>query len=316
LAESNKGHLSKETKEKLSISSRKMWEDPDFKQKMSKKIKEACSTDEVRNKRSAIAKALWNDPDYRERQMKIILERTSDPEYKKKCSNTHKERCSNPEVRKKMSDSAKKSSARPEIKEIQSINMKKRWTDPEYKEQMSGVNAPNYGRQISDDQKLKISQANTGKQRSPEMIERMKIINKGKWAGEKNPHYGKPPAHGKGEWFVLPNGSKIWLRSSYEVRVVVALLESDVKFEYEPRNFSLNNGTTYTPDFYLPEYDIWWEVKGYWRDDAKEKIGKFFEKYPEENLRILYEQDLIELEERLKNEDVDFINIGKSKEEF
>jgi hypothetical protein len=52
----------------------------------------------------------------------------------------------------------------------------------------------------------------------------------------------------------------------------------------------------YTPDFYLPEFDMYLEVKGFWWGRDKEKMQNIYDQYP--NLRIvviecdLYEQIL------------------------
>lgn len=40
-----------------------------------------------------------------------------------------------------------------------------------------------------------------------------------------------------------------------------ALDDNDIVWQYEPKRFKLS-WCSYTPDFYLPEFDIWVEVKG------------------------------------------------------
>jgi hypothetical protein len=52
--------------------------------------------------------------------------------------------------------------------------------------------------------------------------------------------------------------------------------------------------TTYTPDFFLPQFEKFIEIKGYMCKEAQEKINKFLEQYPW-NLEILYKKDLINL---------------------
>jgi len=39
--------------------------------------------------------------------------------------------------------------------------------------------------------------------------------------------------------------------------------------------------TTYTPDFWVKDLNLYVEVKGYWRDDAKAKFNAFQKQYPE-----------------------------------
>ncbi len=135
-----------------------------------------------------------------------------------------------------------------------------------------------------------------GKHFSPETIEKMRLSAKDKHAGKNNPMYGKT-THSRGEWYTLPNGNKIWLRSSFEMRVAKILTERNIRWEYEPIAFPLENiEKTYRPDFYLPDYDLWLEVKGWMRPSAQEKIDAFFIQYPDKNLTVLFEKDIIELE--------------------
>lgn len=136
-------------------------------------------------------------------------------------------------------------------------------------------------------------------------------------SGKKNPMYGKPPSpkssHGKSSYFYHPDGRQIWLRSSYDLRVARALTDLDVTWYYEVDRFQLSNKETYTPDFYLPMYDVWWEVKGYWREEAKQKMLKVFKIYPEIKLRILYNDNIKELEfYAQRGEQMDYNEIGIS----
>lgn len=87
--------------------------------------------------------------------------------------------------------------------------------------------------------------------------------------------FGKPAPHGKGSYY-----KNIWMRSSWEIIYAKYLTKNHIKWQYEPKAFDLGN-TTYTPDFYLPEKDIYVEIKGYWRDDAKSKFRLFKDMYKE-----------------------------------
>jgi hypothetical protein len=70
------------------------------------------------------------------------------------------------------------------------------------------------------------------------------------------------------------------MRSSYEVRTAKALDALEIKWEYEPRRFWF--GTfTYTPDFFLPDDGVYWEVKGWFHHHGKAKVEAFRAKYPE-----------------------------------
>jgi hypothetical protein len=197
-----------------------------------------------------------------------------------------------------------------------------------------------YGKSLLDSTKAKISKTLRdkkmvspfrGKKHTPEAKEKIRIAAIKRWknpdfrakhvgenshmhlkTGSLNPMYGKPATHSVGNWFVLPNGQEIWLRSSYEERVVTALLKINVIWEYEPITFPLDDiARTYCPDFYFPEYNMWWEVKGYMREDAREKINCFSVQYPDKTLKLVYKEDIIELEESIENrENVDITACG------
>jgi hypothetical protein len=66
-----------------------------------------------------------------------------------------------------------------------------------------------------------------------------------------------------------------WYRSQPEIDVQRRLDELSVRSQYEPRNFRLSDDLIYRPDFYLPEYDVWIEVKGWMDDEAEQKIVRF-----------------------------------------
>lgn len=90
---------------------------------------------------------------------------------------------------------------------------------------------------------------------------------------------------------------KKWFKSSWEANFAKWCDGSGIKWEYEPKAFEvkLNKITHYTPDFYLPEFDCYIEIKGRWMNDAKEKINTFFIKYPNINLQIFEQKKLKEL---------------------
>ena len=60
------------------------------------------------------------------------------------------------------------------------------------------------------------------------------------------------------------NGYKF--RSRLEARWAVFFDVGKIRYEYEPEGFVLPDGTHYLPDFYLPDYDTYVEVK---RDTAE-----------------------------------------------
>ena len=107
--------------------------------------------------------------------------------------------------------------------------------------------------------------------------------------GRNNPHFGKPASHSK--WIRY---NSILMRSSWEVAFAKWCDKQSIKWQYEPKTFILDE-TTYTPDFYLSEFNLWIEVKGFWRDNAKEKFELFKQKYCGERIKILDKQELKKL---------------------
>ncbi len=51
-------------------------------------------------------------------------------------------------------------------------------------------------------------------------------------------------------------------RSRLEARWAVFLDALNVQYQYEPEGFRFEDGTRYLPDFYLPNKNLWIEVKG------------------------------------------------------
>lgn len=87
------------------------------------------------------------------------------------------------------------------------------------------------------------------------------------------------------------DGSIVSMDSSWEVACAQRLDELGVKWtrdtslklQYRTEKLRLRN---YIPDFYLPEYDIYLEVKGYWTEAAKWKMKDIMVRYPNK-IRLL-----------------------------
>lgn len=67
-------------------------------------------------------------------------------------------------------------------------------------------------------------------------------------------------------------GADLWNKS--ELKVATWLQENGYKWEHESQQcrFLLPNGRTYIIDFYLPELNIYIEVKGWWKSYSKYKV--------------------------------------------
>ena len=46
------------------------------------------------------------------------------------------------------------------------------------------------------------------------------------------------------------------------------------------RYTAIVDGKAYLPDFYVPSLGVYVEVKGWWRDDARQKFDAFMKLYP------------------------------------
>lgn len=66
-------------------------------------------------------------------------------------------------------------------------------------------------------------------------------------------------------------------RSRLEARWAVFFDKLGIKYQYEPEGFELTNGVRYLPDFYLPESDSFFEVKGIMTDKDMGKINALIE---------------------------------------
>jgi len=86
----------------------------------------------------------------------------------------------------------------------------------------------------------------------------------------------------------------IAMRSSYEIKFAYFLDLSGIKWLYESKAFDLKH-STYIPDFYIPEWDCYIEIKGWWRKDAKEKFRLFKKQYLKTNIVIINKNKLEKL---------------------
>lgn len=73
-----------------------------------------------------------------------------------------------------------------------------------------------------------------------------------------------------------------YYRSTFEANFCRILKYLRIKYEYESDKciFELSNGKHYLCDFYLPDDNLYIELKGYMYEDAKEKIEMFKKEYP------------------------------------
>ena len=95
------------------------------------------------------------------------------------------------------------------------------------------------------------------------------------------------------------DGSIVSMDSTWEVMMAARLdvlgvawkRDKSLKLEYKTRGGRKKN---YIPDFYLVDYDVYIEVKGYWTDAARHKMKDVQERNP---VRILLLESLSEISE-------------------
>lgn len=85
-------------------------------------------------------------------------------------------------------------------------------------------------------------------------------------------------------------------RSTWEVELAELLTSLGITYEYEPQRFYYrDHKESYLPDYYLPEYDTFIEVKGY-MDKRSLKRCNLFRKYQGATYGfLLYEKEEREL---------------------
>lgn len=134
---------------------------------------------------------------------------------------------------------------------------------------------PRKGYKQTKEHRQKIREARLGTHRTEKTKEKMGLNHKGgpkvghevsEETREKNrkAHLGAPHPHKGGAKKSFYNNT--WFRSGWEAKYAEYLDKWSIKWEYEPHRFLLEiegKKTFYTPDFYLPEMNLYHEVKGW-----------------------------------------------------
>ena len=95
----------------------------------------------------------------------------------------------------------------------------------------------------------------------------------------------KPGLWSKSSEYIKTDGSVVTMDSTWEVAMATRLdalgiiwqRDPNMKLEYRTRGGRKKN---YIPDFYLPDYDMYIEVKGYWTDAARHKMRDIVDRNP------------------------------------
>jgi hypothetical protein len=86
-------------------------------------------------------------------------------------------------------------------------------------------------------------------------------------------------------------GLKHGFRSGLEEQIATKLRTLSVEYEYEKRKLNYvkpQKAHTYTPDFYLPNKNIYIETKGYFTTADRQKMKLIKEQHPELDIRFVF----------------------------
>lgn len=89
--------------------------------------------------------------------------------------------------------------------------------------------------------------------------------------------------------------NSIYFYSRWEANIARLLNLFHIKWIHQPQTFNLQT-QKYTPDFYLPEYDLYLEVKNFLGSYSKERDEKFRRIYSDIHLVLLLKEEYLEPE--------------------
>lgn len=159
---------------------------------------------------------------------------------------------------------------------------------------MLGKPGPNKGRKFSSEVRQKMSLAAKGRVFSDEHRRNLSKASKG------HPPYGRPEKS-KMFYYTAKDGCIYHLASSYENEVARYLDSINELWKYTGRatshSMKLSNGCRYYPDFYLANYDIHIDPKGWDRDPRKREMVE--SEYPGQVVFLIGKTYLTQLKELL-----------------
>lgn len=85
--------------------------------------------------------------------------------------------------------------------------------------------------------------------------------------------------------------------SRWEANIARMYTFLNMRWQYAPKSFDIG-GQTYTPDFYLPEKDMYIEVKNFWWTYSKIRDEKFRTIYPHIHLDVVLKEEYLKLEKQ------------------
>lgn len=127
-----------------------------------------------------------------------------------------------------------------------------------------------------------------GPEKANQIKARLSALNTGK----NNAMYGRPPTATKTYTKAgMREDLGHYVRSSWEADLARVFKYLGLSYQYEPHTFELTapdgHTLTYTPDFYVPSEDKYYEVKGWMDAVSARKIQLFNEQYPDHELVVI-----------------------------
>ena len=113
--------------------------------------------------------------------------------------------------------------------------------------------------------------------------------------------------------YTLLDGTEVSMDSTWEVACeqkldllgVKWIRDPSMKIEYRDKKLKLRN---YIPDFYLPDFDIYLEVKGYWTDAARWKMKDVCQRNPGKIKIVESLEEIEKLNEQIISSPGDFVS--------
>jgi DNA polymerase III alpha subunit len=137
-----------------------------------------------------------------------------------------------------------------------------------------------------------------GKEKADEIKESLSK----RMSGRGNHMFGKPSPNGK-RGYRKDLGH--YVRSTWEADFARILKLLEIEYIYEKESFYLNDGEGweghYTPDFYIPSENKFYEIKGWMRELDQKKIDLFTKQYPQYNFQLIRQEEMAELAMEYKN---------------
>ena len=91
--------------------------------------------------------------------------------------------------------------------------------------------------------------------------------------------------------------NSIYFYSRWEANIARLFNFLGIKWIHQPQSFNLNS-QTYTPDFYLPDYNLYIEVKNFMWKYSKLRDEKFRKLYPQIKLELILKEEYLRLEKQ------------------